>query len=116
MKTKTPEPVEAAPSRPVRLRAPQMKMPDQIPPRFGVLSHDDLQAQGVAASADIAELAGVFGVSDVSNMGFPYQKHGASDGKKFELRIESSGSHNVAGEPTVGHLWIFRQVSPELTA
>lgn len=116
MKSKPEELVESAPSRPVRLRAPQMKMPDQIPPRFGVLSHDDLQAQGVAASSDIAELAKVFGVNDVSNMGFPFQKHGASDGKKYEFRIEPSGSHNVAGEPTVGHQWIFRQTYPELTA
>lgn len=116
MKPKPEEVVEAPPSRPVRVRAPQMKMPNQIPPRFGVLSHDDLQAQGVAASADIAELAKVFGVSDVSTIGFPFQKHGASDGKKFEFRIEPSASHNVAGQPTVGHQWIFRQTSPELTA
>ena len=65
---------------------------------------------------DIAELAKVFGISDVSTIGFPFQKHGSSDGKKFELRIEPSASHNVAGEYTVGHQWIFRQTSPELTA
>jgi len=103
-------------SRTQKPRAPQLHMPDNIHPKYGVLAHDDTQAQGVAATSDVAELLKVFGVVDVDKISFPYQKHGASDGKKFELRVEPSGSHNVGGEATVGHQWMFRQTFPELTA
>jgi len=116
MGTKVDKAEETTSTRPQKPRAPQLRMPDNIHPKFGVLAHDDTQAQGVAATSDLAALLNVFGVSDVSNIAFPYQKHGASDGKRFELRVEPSGSHNVGGESTVGHQWIFRQTYPELSA
>lgn len=99
-----------------RPRAPQMRMPDEIPPKFGVQFFDDLQAQGVAKTDDVVALIGVFGLTDIGPISFPFQKHGRHDGKQFELRVEPSGSHSVAGTPTVGHQWIFRQTQPELTA
>lgn len=103
-------------SRTGRPRAAQMKMPDEIPPKFGVQFHDDQQAQGVAATGDVVALIGVFGLTDIGPMSFPFQKHGRHEGKGYELRVEACGSHSVAGTPTVGHQWMFRQTQPEMTA
>lgn len=116
MRKETAEAIEQPSSRTKRPSAPQLRMPDNIHSKFGVQVHDDLQAQGIVATSDIADLVKAFGVSDVGSMSFPFQKHGASDGKKYELRVEPSGSHNMAGEPIVGHQWIFRQTYPEMTA
>lgn len=116
MTKKTAELQEPVSSRTSKPRAPQLRMPDNIHPRFGVQAHEETQAQGVAATSDLTELLKVFGVDDTSSLSFPYQKHGASDGKKYELRVEPSASHNIAGSAAVGHQWIFRQTYPELTA
>lgn len=116
MATKKEIEVEQHSSRTARPRAAQMRMPDEIPPKFGVQFHDDLQAQGVAGTNDVVALIAVFGLTDPGPISFPFQRHGRNDGKSFELRVEPSGSHSVAGSPTVGHQWIFRQTQPELTA
>lgn len=116
MATKKDENAVQPSSRTTRPRAAQLRMPDEIPPKFGVQFHDDLQAQGVANTDDVVALAEVFGLRDLGPVSFPLQKHGKSDGKTFEFRVEPSGSHSVAGAPTVGHQWIFRQVHPEMTA
>lgn len=108
--------VEPHTSRTGRPRAAQMKMPDEIAPKFGVQFHDDYQAQGVVKTDNVVALMGVFGLTDAGPISFPIQKHGRNDGKSFELRVEPSGSHSVAGSPTVGHQWIFRQTQPEMTA
>ncbi len=107
---------EQSTGRTVKPRAAQMKMPDDIHPKFGIQCFDDLQAQGVAKTDDVVDLIHVFGLNDTGPISFPFQRHGASDGKRYELRVEPSGSHSVAGTPTVGHQWIFKQTFPELTA
>lgn len=97
-------------------RAAQMRMPDEIHPKFGAQAFDDTQAQGVVKTDDVVGLLSAFGLDNPGPISFPLQRHGMSDGKRFELRVESSGSHSAAGVPTVGHQWIFRQTFPELTA
>src|SRR4051812_23315761 len=112
---KTPE-FEEVSTRRVKPAFSVMKMPEEIPKQFGVQAHDETQAQGIAETKDLRDLAAVFGVNDAVITHLPFQKFGASDGKRFELRIEPSGSHAVEGALTVGHPWMFRQVYPEMRA
>lgn len=116
MATKIEKETEAPSSRTTRPRVPQLRMPDNIPAKFGVVVHDELQAQGVVQTEDVVELIGVMGISNPGHISFPLQKLGEYDRKRYELRIDALGSHNVAGSQVVGHQWMLHQTYPEMTA